>query len=460
MTDLIIKNTRVIDDYGILKEKEILISSGKIKAIKTEIRTDNYDKIINAKKKITILAGIDTNVNFREPGFEYQDDWYFGSCSAAAGGVTTVIDNPRNQPAVLDTNTMNIKLNIAKKKSIIDYSFSGGVCKNIQSIKELYKSGVVNFGSIFFGNERKNLEISEKEFIKYIEEIRKYNMLISIYAENKELIQKNINILNYSILSKPETYSLLKSEECEYTQIKNCLKLNKMIKKNIKNTKLHFNSISSLESLKIIYNEKLKYPNQITCEINPQQLFININDYSKLKNLIKMDPPARTKYTSMQLLNNLKYVDIVASSHKPCLLNEKEIELINSHSGIPGVETLIPLMLYLVNKNYITLKDFIKLTSQNPAKLFNMKSKGFFKIGYDADLILFNPKNIEKIKAENLHYKCYWTPYENMNAIFPDITISRGDIIFEDKQIIGKKGRGRFISGPGLKHSKIRNQEI
>ena len=162
-----------------------------------------------------------------------------------------------------------------------------------------------------------------------------------------------------------------------------------------------------------------------------------------------MNPPLRD-YQSQQRLWEGLYdgtIDIIASDHAPHLENEKMTDIWSAPAGVPGVETMMPLMLLAVKRNLITLKRLLELTCTKPAKIFRLP-KGVIEQGYDADLVITGEPAM--IRVEKMHSKAGWTPYNGMQGIFPKMTISRGEIVAEDGEITAKRGRGRAIPGHGF----------
>jgi dihydroorotase len=168
-----------------------------------------------------------------------------------------------------------------------------------------------------------------------------------------------------------------------------------------------------------------------------------------------MNPPRRESHSIKALVNGINdgTIDMVASDHAPHLESEKDTDIKFAPSGVPGVETLMPLMLAAVRKNIFPLEQMIMVTSGNPAKYFGLDrhAKGRLEVGFDADLIIVDPRALQPIKAEMLHSKAGWTPFEGMNAIFPKYTLSRGEVIWIEESINVRPGRGNFLEGEGKK---------
>ncbi|MDL2260998.1 dihydroorotase [Methanimicrococcus sp. OttesenSCG-928-J09] len=454
MSDVLIKNTRVLED-GRLVPAEILIEDGKIKGISKEFRISAYDEIINAGNMVTIPAGIDGHVHFRDPGLTYKEDWYSGSCSAAAGGITAVLEHPNTIPPVADKNGFSLKLKHAKKKSVIDFGINGGVTNNVDQLKELWRLGVSVFGEIFMAESTGGLNISKETLGSALSAIGQLDALACIHAEDEAIRLENEELLKND--SGIDIHSRVRPNECEEVAVRDCLKINKEASSP---ARLHFCHTSTPEAVKLIGNAQKEFSalgnaGKISCEVAPHHLFLSTKDYNKLGTLGKMNPPLRSSEDAaymMQALNS-GLINAVASDHAPHMHYEKDVPMRSAPSGVPGVETLMPLMLAAVRKNLISLERVIQVTSRNPAYIFGLDrlGKGSMAEGCDADLLLFDPKSVVPIKSKNLHTQCDWTPYEGMDGIFPGMTLSRGNTIWDGHQIIAKKGCGQFMPGAGMK---------
>jgi dihydroorotase len=438
MPDILIKNTRIYYNNS-LQPAEIIIKGSKIIKIGKDLRVSSYDMIIDADGALTLPAGIDAHVHFREPGMTKKENWYTGSCAAAAGGITTVIDQPNTLPPTTDRRSFEQKLKLAREKSIIDFGINGGVTGNINNLEKLWKSGVTAFGEIFMAESTGGLNINEKIFTEALSEIKRLGALASIHAEDEEIFLELEKLLKGDI--SYDYHSKVRPNECEAVAVQKALEITSKLK-----VKAHFCHISTLEAIGIIRKEKYlaRRENKIplsTCEVTPHHLFLSKRNCEKLRSFGKMNPPLRESHSIKALVNGINdgTIDMVASDHAP--------------SGVPGVETLMPLMLAAVRKNIFPLEQMIMVTSGNPAKYFGLDrhAKGRLEVGFDADLIIVDPRALQPIKAEMLHSKAGWTPFEGMNAIFPKYTLSRGEVIWIEESINVRPGRGNFLEGEGKK---------
>lgn len=451
MPDILIKNTRIYYNNS-LQPAEIIIEGGKVTKIGKDLRVSSSDLIIDAGGALTLPAGIDVHVHFREPGMTTKETWYTGSCAAAAGGITTVIDQPNTIPPTTDRRSFEQKLKLARKKSIVDFGINGGVTENVEKLKELWNLGVTAFGEIFMAESTGGLNINEESFEEALVEIKRLGALATIHAEDEKM-RLELEALFKGDVS-PDYHSRVRPNECEASAVQKALELISRLK-----VRAHFCHLSTLEAVGMIRKEKYlaRKENEtplFTCEVTPHHLFLSIRDWERLKSFGKMNPPLRGNHSIKALVNGINdgTIDMVASDHAPHLESEKDVDIKVAPSGVPGVETLMPLMLGAVRKNILPLAQMIMLTSWNPAKAFGLdrQGKGRLDVGFDADLIIVDPRALQPIKAEMLHSKAGWTPFEGMDAVFPQYTLSRGEVIWSEESIDAKAGRGKFLEGVGM----------
>ncbi|WP_094229046.1 dihydroorotase [Methanolobus psychrotolerans] len=450
MPDILIKNTKIFfNNY--LQPAEVLIEDGKIKKIGKEIDVQRLNQTIDAKGALTLPAGIDVHVHFRDPGLTEKEDWYTGSCSAAAGGITTVIDHPNTIPPTIDRKSFKEKLKLANRYSIVDFGLYGGVTGNIEKLPELWNLGVTAFGEIFMAESTGALNIDEKSLDEALGVLKGLDALACIHAEDDKIRLECEAYLKNDM--SPDSHSRSRPNHCEAFAVEKAICL---IKKN--EAKAHFCHISAFESVGLLRKERYLAIKEgvspaITSEAAPHHLFLSTKDWERLGSFGRMNPPLRDTRSVKMLLNavNDGTIDVVASDHAPHTEAEKDVDIKSAPSGVPGVETLIPLMLVAVKRNLLPLGRMIDVTSRNPARIFklNRYSKGVFAEGYDADLIIVDPGHVSEIKGDNLHSKAGWTPYEGMDGIFPKFTISRGEVVW-DGDIMASRGRGNFLPGKGL----------
>ncbi|RKZ04494.1 dihydroorotase, partial [Candidatus Fermentibacteria bacterium] len=220
MPDLIIKDAKVLLNGG-LQQVDIAIGGGKIiKVAKVGKSISSGAEVIDAKGALTLPGVVDAHVHFRDPGLTHKEDWYTGSCAAAAGGVTTVIDHPNTVPPTLDKKSFNLKLKSAKRKSIIDFGINGGGVPSA-NLPELWGLGVTAFGEIFMADG--DLSVSESELADLLKSIGEFRAIAAIHAENGELCSHFTEELRR--IRRPEVYSRARPNICEAIAVEQVLEM-------------------------------------------------------------------------------------------------------------------------------------------------------------------------------------------------------------------------------------------
>jgi dihydroorotase len=258
-------------------------------------------------------------------------------------------------------------------------------------------------------------------------------MLATIHAEDGLIINEKTRPL----LSRhePEVYSQARPIASEVAAIEKVLAWS---------DRLHICHLSTELGLKLVRAAK-KNGKKVSSEVTPHHLFFNIKGYRHQGSYLKMNPPLRLQADNDALWAGLRdgSIDILASDHAPHLPEEKRDDIWEAPPGVPGVETILPLMLFAVKRNMIRLERLVDALATKPAKIFGLSSKGAIEIGKDADLVIIDPKAISKISAEKLHSRADWTPFEGFEAIFPKTTLVRGAVVY-DGDLEVSPGFGRF----------------
>ncbi|VUT24656.1 MAG: dihydroorotase [Candidatus Methanolliviera sp. GoM_oil] len=423
----VIKNCRIV--RGEILDLDIGIEGGTIKKIGKNL---DGERLLDAKGMLVLPGGIDVHVHFREPGFTHKEDWLSGSRSAVAGGITSVVDQPNTDPPTTTLSALKGKVEIAEKKSLVDFGISAGVTnENIPLIEGLAEEAV-SFGEIFLGKERD--AISYKNLESAIKAIKKTSLLPTVHAEDEECIEKNK--IAYKVRST-HSHAIARPEECEKKAV---LKVIEIAKRE--NYRVHICHVSTRAAMERIMENK-----NITCEVAPHHLIFSSKDDEWLRSRVKVNPPIRDSRDKNFLWEMLRQgeIDILASDHAPHQIWEKEGDIKDVKPGFPGVETMIPLMLNFVMEKRLNLERILDLVCHNPSKIWGFKRKGFLEEGFDADLTFFDLKGRKKIRAEDLHSRCNWTPYEGFYGIFPKITMIRGKVVFENDEFYVEGGYGRNL---------------
>ena len=424
MIDLIIENGTITNHEREFKA-DIAIKNGKIYKIGNLIQL-KAKKRINANGLNILPGAFDTQVHFREPGNTKKENLKTGSLAAVVGGITSVFDMPNNKPSITTRKLFMKKLQSAKGRMHCNYAFYFGAEKdNIKEIKKVERVKGCCGVKVFVGSSTGTLLVSNHEDIERI--MRSTKKMISFHSENEDML---ISRKKYAKKGKPITHHIWRNVD---TAISSTRKLIRSANRSKK--KIHILHITSAEEIRLLLRNR-KY---VSFEVTPQHLTLaSPRCYNKLGTYAQMNPPIRGIRHRNVLRQSLKKgkIDIIGSDHAPHLKSEKNKIYPNSPAGMPGVQTLIPILLNEVSKKVISLHDVVKLTSYNPKKIFKIKNKGLIKIGYDADLTIVDMKKEQKISNKDMKTKCGWTPFNGMLIKgWPVGTIVNGKTVFWKNKI-------------------------
>ena len=425
MLDLIIKNGQCYIN-GRLEDKDIAVKNGKILNI-GEI-SDETKEIYDAKNQIVLPGCIDTQTHFREPGSTDTEDLHSGSKAAVAGGITAVFEMPNTNPPTSNIKEFQRKLDLAKNRMYCNYAFYfGATADNVNQLAELKDLEGCCGIKLFAGSSTGNLLVADEKDIDKV--FKNCSKVVAVHSEDEEILNKNKKLIkNGDVHSHP----VWRSEECAMSSTRRIVRIAEKY-----NKKAHVLHITTKQEIDFLSQHK----GNITFEITPQHLTIYAPDcYDKLGTYAQMNPPIRDKSHYDRLWygvkNNLN--DTIGSDHAPHLIENKEKEYPNSPSGMPGVQTLMPVMLNHVNNGKLTLSQLVKLVCENPIKIFGIVNKGFIKEQYDADFTIIDMNKIIEIKNENIESKCKWSPFNGFKFKgTPVSTIVGGKIKMKNGKILG-----------------------
>ena len=421
---LIIKNGTCYID-GKLVNTDITVSGGKIKSIgKADL---NNHKVYDAENKIVLPGIIDTQVHFREPGSTDAEDLESGSRAAVLGGVTSLFEMPNTNPPTANLVEFEKKLKAAKNRMHSNYAFYfGATPSNTDQLAQLKNVEGCCGVKLFAGSSTGNLLVDKEADIEKV--ISSSDRVVSIHSEDEDIIK-----LRKKFIRKGDVHSHheWRNVECAMSSTRRVVKIAERY-----NKKIHVLHVTTKDEVDFLAMHK----KNVTFETTPQHLTLYAPDcYDKLGTYAQMNPPLRGKEHYDRLWTAIKnnIVDVLGSDHAPHLKANKDKEYPDSPSGMPGVQTIFPVMIDHVNNGKLTLNQLINLMCENPCKIFGIKNKGFIKEGFDADLTIVDMKKEVTIKDEMIASKCGWTPFNNYKVKgFPVGTIVNGILVMSDGKIL------------------------
>ena len=433
--DIILQGGSVVLPNNKIEELDIGICDSKINAI-GDLSRNSSKKIINIKNLLVIPGAIDTQVHFREPGLTHKEDIFHGTMGAVLGGVTSIFEMPNTKPPTTNLQELTNKFKIAEKSGFCNFSFFiGATRENIEEINELESFSGCCGVKIFMGSSTGDLLVEDDESI--IKILKRAKKTVAVHSEDEyRLKQRKKDFLNKKILVSD--HPVIRDVESAVISTTRLLKAARTSKK-----KIHVLHLSTANEVNLLKSNK----DIATCEATPQHLFFHSKEcYDRLGSLAQMNPPIRDKSHSKVIWQGVQtgVIDVIGSDHAPHTLEEKSKEYPNSPSGMPGVQTLLPVMLDFVNKNKLSIFDLVRLLCTNPCNIYKVLNKGRIDIGYDADLAVIDMNKKFRITNNWIQSKSKWTPYDNVVVKgMPIFTIVNGKIAMSENEVIpvpqGKK---------------------
>lgn len=440
-SSIIVRRPTVVLPNGELAIRDVEVRAGKIVEISPEISSPSQTESTSLEidgEGLTLLPGvIDPQVHFREPGLEHKEDLSTATMACAKGGVTSFLEMPNTRPLTITQAALDDKLNRAAAKCLVNYGFFIGATAD--NSPDLLAANPTCGIKIFMGSMRGNLLVDTEEKLEPI--FAKGKRLIAVHAENQARIDRRRE--EFAGITDPAIHSTIQDNEAALLATKLALKMSKKYQR-----RLHILHTSTGEEAELLREEK---PSWVTAEVTPQHLLLNTSAYEKIGSFAQMNPPLKSERDNQVLWQALLdgVIDFIATDHAPHTLEEKAKVYPNTPSGMPGVETSLPLMLTQAMEGRCTVSQVVNWMSAAVARGYKIPNKGAIAPGYDADLVLVDLQNYRPVLREELLTKCGWSPFEGWNLTgWPVVTIVGGQVVY-NKGELNKEVRGKALSFDG-----------
>ena len=429
--DLLLKGGTVVNHDG-EGPRDVGVRNGRIAEIGELARASAGETIDCAG--LHVLPGvIDTQVHFREPGSTDKEDLESGSRAAVLGGVTAVFEMPNTNPLTTTTDAIEDKLTRARDRMFCDHAFYvGATHQNARDLAELEMHAGVCGVKIFMGASTGDLLVPDDDGVREI--LRWGRRRVAVHSEDEYMLREGKALAREGDwTSHPE----VRSVEAAVSSTKRLLRLAYETGRRI-----HILHISTADEIPLLAAAK----DIATAEATPQHLTLEAPDcYERLKGLAQMNPPIRDRSHREGIWRGVVQgvIDVIGSDHAPHLLEQKAKPYPASPSGMPGVQSLLPLMLNHAAEGRITLARLVDLVCHGPNRIFQIARKGRLAVGYDADFTVVDLKAQRTIRKEDAATKSGWTPFDGKEVKgWPGGTIIRGRrVMWEDEIIAAAAGR-------------------
>ena len=408
MGRILLKNAKIVNDNKIFPA-DILLEDDVILKIEDQISSDSAAKVMDLEGKYVIPGAIDDQVHFREPGLTHKGTIATESRAAVAGGITTFMEQPNTNPQTTTIEALEEKFEMARNSAFANFSFLfGGTNDNLEEIKKLDKNACSGI-KLFLGSSTGNMLVDNEEVIEKI--FRNTEMVISAHCEDESTIKANFAKYKaqYGDDIPVKYHPLIRSAEACYLSSSRAIALAKKT-----GARFHVFHLSTGKETELFRNDIPLEDKKITAEVCIHHLWFSEEDYDTKGTLIKWNPAVKTAADRDQLWEALldDRIDVVATDHAPHTLEEKNNVYTSAPSGGPLVQHALPAMLEKYHDGKISLEKIVEKMCHNPAKLFQIKKRGFIREGFYADLVVLDLNDSWTVTKENIAYKCGWSPFE------------------------------------------------
>ena len=397
------------------RRRDVRVSSERIESVGEGLDAKEGERVVDATGKRLLPGMVDAHVHFREPGDSHKETWTTGSRSAAAGGVTTVVDQPNTSPPTTDGAAFDEKYDLAMD-SLVDFGLNGGVTADWDP-DSLFERSLFALGEVFLADSTGNMGIERDLFVDALAEADARGVTVTVHAE--DATQFNVSAQERD---DADAWSAYRTARAEAVAVGQACEVAAE-----RDARIHVAHTSTPRGIDIASEAGM------TCEVTPHHMFLSRSDLTDLGTFGRMNPPLRREKRRQRVYDRVAdgTVDCIATDHAPHTREEKDAGIWDAPSGVPGVETALPLLLAEVREGDLTYERVRDLTATNPAEIFDLARKGTISEGTHADVVLVDPGTSREIRGEDLHSKCDWTPFEGWRGIFPELTMVRGRVVYE-----------------------------
>ncbi|MBS1728571.1 MAG: dihydroorotase [Armatimonadetes bacterium] len=407
--DLVIRGATVVTATG-MHLADVAVSNGKVEGLGDFAQVD-ADEIVDARGLYLLPGAIDTQVHFREPGMEQKEDLASGSLAALCGGVTSFLEMPNTKPETTSPEALADKVTRASGRCWSNFGFFfGATPANAEHLAEYELLPGAPGVKIFVGSSTGDLLVDQEDDLRRV--LMNGHKRVAVHSEDEARNRERKALI--SDIPHPREHPFLRDAESAKISTERLIRLCRETHRPV-----HILHISTADELPLIAEAKCQgLP--ITCEITPQHLWFSAPEcYDRLGTKAQMNPPVRSEEHRAALWRALDsgLFDVFGSDHAPHTAEEKAKPYPSSPSGMPGVETILPVLLTYAAQGRISYETLVRMFCETPAALYQIESKGRIEIGYDADFVLVDPHRRWTVDQSLLHSKCGWSPYDGEELI-------------------------------------------
>jgi dihydroorotase (multifunctional complex type) len=429
---MLIQNGTVISAWGPPQRLDVRIRDKIIVDIAPNLAPEQNEPVIDAGGLSVLPGFIDSHVHFRDPGAPQKEDFLSGTQAALAGGVTTVLDMPNTQPPTDSLSRLYEKITLVSPKAVADYGlYFGATDTNTEEAASCAHE--VAAMKLYLGSSTGSLLVTEFSPIYQHFSTFPSDKPIVVHAEDEQA-------LRYFAAQGLQDHNQIRPPVSAQIALSRALAIAEKTGRS-----LHIAHTTTQRELELIREAKQKGV-RVTCEVTPLHLFLNEDDQQRLGNFGKVNPPLRSKQDQEALWRYLDIIDTIGTDHAPHTRAEKNKPYQQAPSGMPGVQTMLPLLLTAVSQGRMTFEDAIRRCVINPIHIFGLKTKGALEIGKDADIVLVNLEQEYTLSDEQMLSKCGWTPFAGTKVKGKvKHVLLRGMLAYEQDRCVMAQGSGKMV---------------
>ena len=425
----IVNEGRTFDGTLVIEDGTIIT----IAPVGTIVPINPTDTIIDARGCFILPGIIDDHVHFREPGLTGKADMDTESRAAAAGGVTTFFDMPNTQPQTTTLETLEEKFRLARQKSHVNYSFFYGATNdNVDSFAQLDIHRIPGI-KLFMGSSTGNMLVDRRESLERI--FRSTPLPLMAHCEDTDIINRNMEAAKAKYGDDPKVihHPEIRSTEACYESTRLAVELARKY-----HTRFHLAHVSTAKELELFNSQLSTLNSQLSVEVTPSHLYFSDRDYDRLGTRIKCNPAIKSERDREALQQALSdgRITVIGTDHAPHLLSQKEGGCAKAASGMPMIQFSLVTMLEMVDQGILTIERLVELMCHNPARLFEVRQRGFIRPGYRADLVIVRPNTGWTVTPSVIQSKCGWSPMEGHTYLWRvERTLCNGHTVYVDGKV-------------------------
>lgn len=448
--DLVIRDAIIVSPEGRTRG-DLLVSGGQVAGIVAPGAGEGRE-IVDASGLYLLPGGVDPHVHMMDPGLTEREDFMTGTGAAAVGGVTTVVEHHRSLPFVVNADILREKAAYLADRGLIDYAlFGGGHPDNIEQLRPMWEAGAAAF-KLFTCNLHGAPAVLPDKMLEVFREIASFDGLCLVHAEDEFITRANEERLKAAGRKDFRVIPGWRTREAEQVAVNTTALLARMTGCRV------IIAHASHPVVCDLVNRERAHGAKLWIESCPQYFYLSEDEIDQWGPWHKFTPPARDRASADEMWRRLEAgdIDMICADHAPATRQDKSKgleDIWDCSFGLPGVETVLPLMLSGVNEGRLSLERLVAARSQVPAQVYGLwPRKSGLNIGADADFVLVDMEAEKTLRDEDVVSKVGWTPFAGRKVRgLPVKTFVRGRLVAEDGKPVGEPGWGEFLPGPGAR---------